>query len=112
MTPAETAWRTVLDAGDVPPGALRRVETPEREEAICVARLQDGGLHAFADSCPHRGAPLSEGELVDPEAGVLRCRAHTWEWDVRDGSVVALRAPLCLDLVPVRERDGAIEIAP
>jgi nitrite reductase/ring-hydroxylating ferredoxin subunit len=56
-------------------------------------------LHALADSCPHRGAPLcSAGQLVPrldygdggPErrddATMIRCPWHRWEFDVRTGA--------------------------
>ena len=42
---------------------------------------------------------------------MLTCRAHTWQWDVRDGSLRDLRAPECLTLHAVREQDGRIEVA-
>lgn len=32
---------------------------------------------AFADICPHRRVPLSEGR-IEPEAGVLQCAYHGW----------------------------------
>jgi nitrite reductase/ring-hydroxylating ferredoxin subunit len=56
-------------------------------------------LHAIADACPHRGAPLcGAGQLVhrleDTPDGfarsehptMLRCPWHKWEFDVRTGA--------------------------
>lgn len=58
-----------------------------------------GELHALADRCPHRGAPIcSHGEVVadlsafdpeapaspeaqGPEASLLRCPWHKWDFD-------------------------------
>ncbi|CAM9927265.1 unnamed protein product [Scytosiphon promiscuus] len=39
----------------------------------------DGGWKAFADRCPHRWAPLSEGR-VDQKTGRLQCIYHGWEF--------------------------------
>ncbi|MFP2932808.1 Rieske (2Fe-2S) protein [Pyxidicoccus sp. 3LG] len=42
----------------------------------------DGRLHALEDACPHRGGPLSEGDLAGP---LLHCPLHAWPFDVRTG---------------------------
>jgi toluene monooxygenase system ferredoxin subunit len=42
----------------------------------------EGGVFAFADACPHKGVPLSDGKLQDE---VLICRAHEWQYDARSG---------------------------
>ena len=42
---------------------------------------------AFADSCPHRLVPLSEGRL---EGGVLQCAYHGWEFESTTGSCVRI----------------------
>jgi len=56
-----------------------------------------GDLHALADRCPHRGAPIcsgrvttpiayADGELsLGPHASVLRCPWHKWEFDIATG---------------------------
>ena len=56
-----------------------------------------GSLHALADRCPHRGAPLCSGRIATPiEAGadgvtlgrahsILRCPWHKWEFDIATG---------------------------
>lgn len=62
-----------------------------------------GELHALADRCPHRGAPIcSHGEVVadsaafdpasppprgagDAEASLLRCPWHKWDFDPVSG---------------------------
>jgi nitrite reductase/ring-hydroxylating ferredoxin subunit len=57
----------------------------------------DGDLHALADRCPHRGAPLCAGRVataVEVRDGVLtlgarkavvRCPWHKWEFDIASG---------------------------
>jgi nitrite reductase (NADH) small subunit len=56
-----------------------------------------GELHALADRCPHRGAPLCAGRVtapigydagvltVGPQASVVRCPWHKWEFDIATG---------------------------
>jgi nitrite reductase (NADH) small subunit len=57
----------------------------------------EGTLHALADRCPHRGAPLCQGKVATPiEAGptglelgransIVRCPWHKWEFDIATG---------------------------
>jgi nitrite reductase (NADH) small subunit len=57
----------------------------------------DGTLHALADRCPHRGAPLCAGRIATPiEAGpaglalgrehsIVRCPWHKWEFEIATG---------------------------
>jgi len=52
---------------------------PSRE-AASTEHVDDGRWHVFADSCPHRLAPLSEGRL-EPKTGCLQCAYHGWEFD-------------------------------
>lgn len=73
---------------------------------VCVV-LRDGEMHAFDDACPHRQWPLHLGSL---DGNVLTCRAHTWQWDVRDGSLQHMRAPDCLVMHEAREHEGMLEI--
>jgi nitrite reductase/ring-hydroxylating ferredoxin subunit len=57
----------------------------------------DGALHALADRCPHRGAPICAGRVATPievDAGaltvgapqsILRCPWHKWEFEISTG---------------------------
>ncbi|MCW2967082.1 MAG: rieske domain protein [Solirubrobacteraceae bacterium] len=87
---------------------LESTPTPVHIEGrdLCLVRLGHE-IHAFDDACPHRQWPLHLGWL---DGSVLRCRAHTWEWDVRSGALQRMRAPECLTMHAARERDGAIEV--
>jgi toluene monooxygenase system ferredoxin subunit len=42
----------------------------------------DGGIHAYADSCPHLGTRLSQGSL---QRHLLTCSTHGWEFNVCTG---------------------------
>jgi nitrite reductase (NADH) small subunit len=56
-----------------------------------------GALHALANRCPHRGAPLCEGRLATPvelhpdgpalgmRGSVVRCPWHKWEFEIATG---------------------------
>mmetsp|Transcript_37799 Transcript_37799/g.85145 ORF Transcript_37799/g.85145 Transcript_37799/m.85145 type:complete len:561 (-) Transcript_37799:51-1733(-) len=41
---------------------------------------QEGEWRVFADACPHRLAPLSEGR-IEATTGCLQCAYHGWEFD-------------------------------
>jgi phenylpropionate dioxygenase-like ring-hydroxylating dioxygenase large terminal subunit len=62
-----------LGAGDVRSCALL-------DEDLVIARLPSG-LAAYRDGCPHRGARLGIGKVVD---GNLQCPYHGWQF-ARDG---------------------------
>ncbi len=48
-----------------------------REIDYVIWRASDGSLTATRDRCPHREAPLSEGELKD---GCITCAYHGWRF--------------------------------
>jgi nitrite reductase/ring-hydroxylating ferredoxin subunit len=72
--------------------------------------------YAMADRCPHRNAPLSDGDIFFP--GTLSCPYHGWTFDT-DGNLVAVltEGPDCplvgkvrQPTYPVREFRGFIWI--
>ncbi|MCW3013671.1 MAG: putative rieske iron-sulfur family protein [Solirubrobacterales bacterium] len=95
----------VLPAAQLPAGCP--VATSVEGRPVCVVRVE-GGVYAFDDVCPHRGTPLSEGRV---HGTTITCRAHTWEFDVRTGELLRLRAPACLQMRRAREHLGMIEVA-
>ncbi len=52
------------------------------EERVALVRVE-GRLYALGDACPHRGGPLSEGDL---DGHLLHCPLHAWPFDVRTGA--------------------------
>jgi nitrite reductase/ring-hydroxylating ferredoxin subunit len=72
-------WIPVAAAGDVPPGQGRRVSAGR----FVLALFNDGGSYrATDDACPHQGASLSGGTLVD---GRVICPLHSWVFDLATG---------------------------
>jgi nitrite reductase (NADH) small subunit len=55
------------------------------EESVALLRVE-GRLYAVQDACPHRGGPLSEGDL---DGSLLHCPLHAWPFDVRTGECPA-----------------------
>jgi phenylpropionate dioxygenase-like ring-hydroxylating dioxygenase large terminal subunit len=56
------------------------VDTPVKvwlSDTPVVLIKSNGGIHAYEDICPHRGAPLSKGFVKN---GILTCRYHGWEF--------------------------------
>ena len=88
-----------IPLADLPdPGQIRMIAVGGHR--IGLIRVGDE-LHAVADRCPHRGAPLcSGGRTVHglrfgdgaPERGaeraLLRCPWHKWDFDVASGRCV------------------------
>jgi phenylpropionate dioxygenase-like ring-hydroxylating dioxygenase large terminal subunit len=58
-------------------------------EKLVAFRDGDGRWHALLDRCPHRGAALSLGTVMDD--GTLQCRYHGWRFR---GDGACTRVPL------------------
>jgi nitrite reductase/ring-hydroxylating ferredoxin subunit len=91
---------------------------------VVVVRAPDGTLHAVLDKCLHQGGPLSKGRLGaaslessgvddyrDDRAGeILRCPWHGFEYDIRNGSLLA-EPSRCLRTFTVTEEDGKVFVS-
>ena len=64
----------------------------------------DGGIQAYADSCPHLRSKLSQGSL---RKNVLACSTHGWEFDACTGQGINPKTA-CLDSFAVKVEDGNI----
>lgn len=78
---------------------------------LVVFRAGDGETHVLDAHCPHMGAHLGGGEVVD---GTLRCPYHHWRYD-GDGVCVEIpyssgRIPsrACVRSYPAQEQDGLV----
>lgn len=76
--------------GQVPPGGSKVVNIKGKEIVIFHAGAD---FYALDNACPHRGGPLSEGEL---ENGVVVCPWHGWQFKVNTGEFMinpSIKAP-------------------
>lgn len=64
-------WYVVAKSADLQPGQPLAVKRLGRN--LVLWRDAEGYAHCLEDYCPHRGAPLSRGEVKD---GLLACRYH------------------------------------
>lgn len=73
----------VASAEDIPPGSGKLVEVEGKRLAVFNV---GGRFHAIDEKCPHRGGPLSEGEL---EGDVVTCPWHRSTFNVTTGAVLS-----------------------
>ena len=74
----ETHWHPVALADDVAQDVTSRpLAATLLERELVLWRDAAGTVHAWADQCPHRGARLSLGQVVD---GRLECAYHGWQF--------------------------------
>ncbi len=83
---------------DVAPGQIRAFDVAGAK--VDVVNV-DGQLHAFDDTCTHRGCSLARGTL---DGTTLTCACHHSQFDVTSGAV--LRGPATQ---PVRSRSAQID---
>lgn len=96
-------WTSVFELNRVPDDSLSSARVGETP--VVVARV-DGDVFAFVDVCPHRSAPLSDGDIDD---GQLICASHGWVFDVRSGESVEPRGHR-LTALPCRVAEGTIQV--
>jgi nitrite reductase/ring-hydroxylating ferredoxin subunit len=101
-------------------GEVRMIEVGRHR--IGVFR-SGGALHALADRCPHRGAPLCsagvlatsieahDGRLeLGPPSAIVRCPWHKWDFDLATGQCI-VDARLRVRRYDVRVEDGEIVVS-
>lgn len=98
-------WVDVYDDDELWDGDMAGVSIGK--DKFLIMRNNDE-LRAYKDACPHKGTPLSDGDLDD---GILTCNVHLWEFDVDSGDSVNPCGEK-LTGYPVRVNDGRIEIQP
>lgn len=69
----------VANLSDIPPGRSKLARIGDRVIALHHTRE---GVFATDNTCPHRGGPLSEGDLIGNE---ITCPWHLWGFDVVSG---------------------------
>lgn len=74
-----TDFLDIAGAGDVPIGRMKAVLVDGRKVALYHTAT---GFFATDNTCPHRGGPLAEGDLMGSE---IVCPWHLWGFDVTTG---------------------------
>lgn len=97
-------WRAVIDVSDLTGGAVAQLDV---EGLAMLAVRHDGEIHLLEDRCTHRGAPLSDGEVVD---GCIECPWHSSRFALPDGSVRRGPASVPQPVYETRIVDGSLQI--
>ncbi len=74
------AFVKVATVQEVPPGKSKQAKVGGKTLAIFNV---NGTFHGIDDTCPHRGAPLWEGEI---EGQYVTCPWHAATFDVTTGA--------------------------
>ena len=72
-------YQTVAKVGEVAEGGAVPVEVEGRQLAVV---LDQGVYYAIDDTCPHQGAPLCDGMVMDK---TITCTWHGWRFSLEDG---------------------------
>ena len=72
----------VANLADLPPGKSACVEFGGEKVALFNV---EGTIHAIADTCTHRGGPLSDGEV---EGTSVTCPWHGASFDLKTGTAL------------------------
>jgi nitrite reductase (NADH) small subunit len=95
---------TVGRVEDVPEG---RGATVELRDGTELALYNVGGeFHAIENFCPHKGAPLADGNL---RGHIIECDWHGWRFDLRTGACLN-RPHSAVESYEVLIEDGWIKI--
>jgi phenylpropionate dioxygenase-like ring-hydroxylating dioxygenase large terminal subunit len=78
-------WYVVAKSVEIPRNKPHAVKALGRN--LVLWRGADGKVHCLDDRCPHRGAPLSQGEMLE---GNIACRYHGV---MLDGTGKVVRVP-------------------
>ena len=95
--------KLVAQSAQIAPGAALKVTVDGID--VCLARTDDGEIHAVDDLCTHGEVSLAEGEVI---GCTIECWLHGSAFDLRTGQP---QSPPAFEPVPVYtavERDGNI----
>jgi len=108
MTAPEHGFRTVGSRDEIQNDFVVPYYLADRELRIAVARVDDR-LYAFDDlcTCADLGCPLSGGLLIHT---TVICHCHGSEFDITSGLVRHGPASEPLNVYPVREVLGLIQV--
>ena len=93
------------ESSRLPSGASLCAEVEGQKVAVFNV---DGKVYAIADTCTHRGGPLSEGEVDGTE---VTCPWHGATFDLTTGAAKSPPAPGPVKCYEVRVEGDEIQIA-
>jgi nitrite reductase/ring-hydroxylating ferredoxin subunit len=105
LQPDVGQWRVVAASGELPDGSVRAFDLGSVNGFVARS---NGALRAVSGVCTHLGCRLA----LDAPARQLRCPCHPASFALT-GEVLHHKLPISLSplpLLPVRERDGAVEV--
>ena len=94
---------TLSELTKIQPGEGASLDLPDGDQ-LAVFNV-DGEYYAIENFCPHKGAPLSEGQLC---GHIVECSWHGWQFDVRTGE--CLTVPDRIRTYKVREEEGVLKV--
>lgn len=107
--PVPNGWYCLLASDDLEADQVRSVIAVERE--LVAFRDAEGAPHVLDAHCPHLGAHLGGGKVVD---GAVQCPYHGWRYG-GDGTCVEvpysdarIPARACVPSYPTVEQDGFV----
>jgi nitrite reductase/ring-hydroxylating ferredoxin subunit len=90
---------------DLAPGEKRLMTIRQRK--VLLMRVGDD-FYAFQNACPHKAAPLDEGQLHTGRREII-CPWHRYRFELETGASVTNQAMVCRHF-PVEVRDGAVYV--
>jgi nitrite reductase/ring-hydroxylating ferredoxin subunit len=98
-------YQTIARVGEIPEGEGRPFEV----EGRMIAVILDGGTYyAIDDACPHQGAPLCDGIVMDK---TVTCTWHGWRFGLEDGRWLdSPKSKLRIGTYPVRVEGEEIQV--
>jgi len=95
--PYPNGWFRICGSSDIDHGKIKSVSALGRE--FVVFRGKDGEAGVLDAFCPHLGAHLGQGGII--ENGLIRCPFHHWKFDTQGR---AQEIPYCKTAVPERAK--------
>jgi len=92
-----------MKCADLEIGKSAIIEVGDKEIALFNYK---GNFYAIDNTCPHRGAPLGEGRIVE---GILICPNHEWRFELKSGWCPQ-NPELSTEVYPIKVHDEKIYI--
>jgi nitrite reductase/ring-hydroxylating ferredoxin subunit len=107
------AWLPMCASRDLKKGQAKPMSIDLGVMKLVLWRDDDGAVHAMESRCPHMGADLGYGKIVE---GELRCALHHWRFRGDDGACThsSSTTPVrrCATSFPVVEWCGVVFVYP